>query len=107
MDTSLVWTVLGSAMGQATQEAAKSAITGADLRIVAACASAAFAVAIGVFAAGLSEGIAAGKACEGIARNPEASGPITRTLIIGQAITEATAIYAFVVALFILILAGR
>jgi F-type H+-transporting ATPase subunit c len=43
------------------------------------------------------------KACEGVARNPGASGKITTTLIIGLAMIESLAIYALLVALGILI----
>ncbi len=39
---------------------------------------------------------------EGIARNPEASGKITVTMLIGLAMIESLCIYALVVALIIL-----
>ncbi|HCC69236.1 MAG TPA: ATP synthase F0 subunit C, partial [Nitrospiraceae bacterium] len=42
------------------------------------------------------------KACEGIARNPGASGKIMTTLIIGLALIESLAIYTLVVVLIIL-----
>jgi len=51
---------------------------------------------------GIGEGFAAGKAVEAIARQPEASGIITRTLVIGDAIAETTGIYGFVVALLLM-----
>ncbi|MDR2888218.1 MAG: ATP synthase F0 subunit C [Lachnospiraceae bacterium] len=54
------------------------------------------------FGAGIGIGIATGKAAEGIARQPQASGKIMSTTIIGSALAEATAIYGFVVALIIL-----
>ena len=41
-------------------------------------------------------------ACEGTARNPEASGKITVTLILGLAFIESLAIYALVVCLILL-----
>ena len=40
----------------------------------------------------------------GIARQPEASGKITTTLLIGAGFAEATAIYGFVIALLIILL---
>ena len=52
--------------------------------------------------AGIGIGIATGKACEGIARQPEAEGKIQKSLILGCALAEATAIYGFVVALMIM-----
>lgn len=77
-------------------------ITGEDLRIIFACLSAALSIGIVGIGAALSEGYTAAKACEGIARNPESSGPVTRTMIIGQAVTESVAIYGLVVAIIIL-----
>ena len=65
----------------------------------------AVAAGIAVFTgvgAGIGIGIATGKAAEGISRQPEASGKIMTTTILGAALAEATAIYGFVIALIIL-----
>ena len=51
---------------------------------------------------GIGEGYCGGKAVEAIGRQPEASGAVTRTMIIGDAIAETTGIYALVVALLLL-----
>ncbi len=51
--------------------------------------------------AGLGMGIATGKAAEAVARQPEASGKINAILLLGCALAESTAIYAFVVALIL------
>ncbi|GEM_PF-1080635 len=83
-------------------EVIKIAVTGDDLKIIFACISAALVMSIVGLGAALSEGYTAAKACEGISRNPEASGSVTRTMIIGQAITESVAIYALVIAIIIL-----
>ncbi|MCI6711599.1 MAG: ATP synthase F0 subunit C [Firmicutes bacterium] len=56
------------------------------------------------FGAGI--GIATSKAAEAIARQPEAKGSITSTLILGCALAEATAIYGFVIALLIIVMLG-
>ena len=48
---------------------------------------------------GIGEGYAVGKA---IGRQPEASGPVTRTMFVGCAVAESTGIYGFVVALILL-----
>ena len=53
--------------------------------------------------AGLGIGIATSKAAEAIARQPEAAGDINKTLLLGSALAEATAIYGFVVALLLVI----
>ena len=50
---------------------------------------------------GLGMGIATGKAAEAVARQPEASGKINAILLLGCALAESTAIYAFVVALIL------
>ncbi len=47
-------------------------------------------------------GLAVKSSVEGIARNPEASGKITVTMLIGLAMIESLCIYALVVALIIL-----
>lgn len=67
----------------------------------------AIGAAIAVFCAigaGIGISLATGKATEAIARQPEASGKITSTLIIGCALAEATAIYGFVIALMIIVM---
>ena len=56
--------------------------------------------------AGIGIGIAAGKATEAVARQPEAEGKITKLLLLGGALAEATAIYGFVVAILIIVLLG-
>ena len=52
--------------------------------------------------AGIGIGIATSKAVDAIARQPEADGKISRALILGCALAEATAIYGFVIALLII-----
>lgn len=51
---------------------------------------------------GLSEGLATAKAVDAVARQPEASGKITSMLMMGLALTEASSIYGFVIALIML-----
>jgi F-type H+-transporting ATPase subunit c len=53
--------------------------------------------------AGIGIGIAASKAAEAIARQPEAKADINKTLLLGCALAEATAIYGFVIALLIIL----
>ena len=45
--------------------------------------------------AGVGIGIATGKAVDAIARQPEAESKISKNLILGCALAEATAIYGF------------
>ena len=62
------------------------------------------ALGIGVAAAGgsMGQGNAIKAACEGTARNPDASGKISQSLILGLAFIESLVIYALLVALILL-----
>ncbi|MDU5106613.1 ATP synthase F0 subunit C [Clostridium sp.] len=62
---------------------------------------AAIAVLVGIGAA-IAIGNATGKAVEGIARQPEASGKITTALMLGAAFAEATAIYGLLVSILLI-----
>ena len=66
---------------------------------------AAIAVLTGI-GAGIGIGIATSKAVEAIARQPEAEGKISKTLLLGCALAEATAIYGVVIGLLIIIMLG-
>lgn len=63
---------------------------------------AAVAVLCGI-GAGIGIGIATAKAVEAIARQPEAEGKISKALLLGCALAEATAIYGFVIGLLIIL----
>ncbi len=63
---------------------------------------AALAIAVGGLGPGLGIGMAVRGAMEALGRNPEAEGAIRTTMIIGAALSEAVAIYAFVTAIIIL-----
>ena len=60
---------------------------------------AAVAVLTGI---GAGIGIATGKAMDAIARQPEAESKISKSLLLGCALAEATAIYGFVIGLLII-----
>jgi F-type H+-transporting ATPase subunit c len=105
MDVSTILTLVQQTIAQNVPVEAAQGISGEDFKIAVGCVSAAFVMGLGTFGPGLAEGYAAAKACEGIARNPEAAGQITRAMIIGQAVTESVAIYALVVAALILFVA--
>lgn len=78
----------------------------ADWRKKMAVAIGAGLAALTCIGAGVSIGIAAGKATEAVARQPEAESKITKLLLLGGALAEATAIYGFVVAVLIIVLLG-
>jgi F-type H+-transporting ATPase subunit c len=73
---------------------------GVNLALV--CLAAAVAVGVAAFGCGIGMGTAAGNACTGVARNPEASGKITVTMILGLALIESLTIYGLVIALILL-----
>ncbi|RIK42659.1 MAG: ATP synthase F0 subunit C [Chloroflexi bacterium] len=61
--------------------------------------AAALAIGLGAIGPGLGIGLAVRGAMEALGRNPEAEGAIRTTMIIGAALAEAVAIYAFVIAI--------
>ena len=63
----------------------------------------ALAIGLGGLAPALGIGMAVKAAMEAIGRNPEAGGQIQTSMIIGAALAEAIAIYAFVIAIIIAI----
>ncbi|MCR5785579.1 MAG: ATP synthase F0 subunit C [Eubacterium sp.] len=70
----------------------------------------AIGAAIAVFTgigAGIGIGIATAKAADAVARQPEADSKITKILLLGCALAEATAIYGFVIGLLVIILLGN
>jgi F-type H+-transporting ATPase subunit c len=77
-------------------------ISGADLIQGLAFLGAGLAMGLGAIGPGIGEGFVAGKACEAMGRKPEEAGILTRTMLIGQAISESTGIYALVIALLLL-----
>ena len=62
-----------------------------------AAVAALFAIAIAAFGGSIGMGLSISRAVEGIARNPEASGKIMTTMIIGLALIESLAIYTLVI----------
>lgn len=60
------------------------------------------AIGIGAVGPGIGIGMAVRGAMDALGRNPEAEGAIRTTMILGAALSEAVAIYAFVIAIIIL-----
>jgi ATP synthase F0 subunit c len=63
---------------------------------------AAFSIGIGTFGPGIGIGFVAGRATDMLGRFPNQSPTITRTMFLGAAVSESTAIYALVIS-FLLI----
>ncbi|MGB2967093.1 MAG: ATP synthase F0 subunit C [Phycisphaerae bacterium] len=64
------------------------------------------AVGLAAIGPGVGEGYAAGRACEGVSRRPDQAALLTRTMLIGQAVSESTGIYGLVVSLILISVAG-
>jgi F-type H+-transporting ATPase subunit c len=69
---------------------------------VCAILGGAFAMGFGAIGPGIGDGIVAKNANEAVGKFPKNMGLLTRTMIIGQAITETTDIYSLVVALILI-----
>lgn len=64
--------------------------------------SAGLTIAIGSIGPALGEGRAVAQALSALAQQPDERGTITRTLFVGLAMVESTAIYCFVISLILL-----
>jgi F-type H+-transporting ATPase subunit c len=82
--------------------AADGAAAAGNVDIAMICLAAALSVGIAALGCGIGMGTGIGGACSGIARNPEASGKITVTMIIGLALIESLTIYGLVISLILL-----
>ena len=63
--------------------------------------SAAFVLGIAAAAGAIGQSRAIVAACDGIARNPGAAGPIRLAMIIGLALIESLVIYALIIAFIV------
>lgn len=69
---------------------------------VASIVTAGFTTSIGCMMPALGEGRSVAAALAAIAQQPDASPTITRTLFVGLAMIESTAIYCFVVSMIVI-----
>ena len=69
---------------------------------VASIVTAGLSTAIGCMCPALGEGRAVATALTALAQQPDASPTITRTLFVGLAMIESTAIYCFVVSMILI-----
>jgi F-type H+-transporting ATPase subunit c len=99
---SMLVTLLWASLAFAADPAGGGASAGLGTFFSYSVMAAGIAIGIAAFGTGIGQGLAVKSSVEGIARNPEASGKITVTMLIGLAMIESLAIYALVVALIIL-----
>ncbi|WP_018914755.1 F0F1 ATP synthase subunit C [Thiomonas sp. FB-6] len=69
---------------------------------VASIVTAGFTTSFGAIGPALAEGRAVATALSSLAQQPDASATITRTLFVGLAMIESTAIYCFVVSMILI-----
>ena len=69
---------------------------------VASIVTAGFSTSIGCMFPALAEGRSVSSALNSIAQQPDAAPTITRTLFVGLAMIESTAIYCFVVSMILI-----
>lgn len=69
---------------------------------VASIVTAGITAALGAGMAALGEGRAAAQALQSIAQQPDEANTISRTMFIGLAMVETSAIYCFVIALILI-----
>jgi len=69
---------------------------------VASIISAGLCIGIGAIGPALGEGRALAQALSSIAQQPDETNTITRTLFVGLAMVESTAIYCFVVSMILI-----
>ncbi len=77
-------------------------ITGPEIVAATKYLAAGLVMGLGAIGPGIGEGFAAGKALEGMARQPEERTNLLMSMLIGQAVAESTGIYSLVVALILL-----
>ena len=68
---------------------------------VASIVTAGLTTAVGTAAPAIGEGRAVATALTSLAQQPDASATITRTLFVGLAMVESTAIYCFVISMIL------
>jgi F-type H+-transporting ATPase subunit c len=77
-------------------------VDSASLTKLASCLGAGITIGFGAIGAAIGEGYTAAQANAAVARNPELSGDVFKTMLVGQAIAESASIFALVVALILL-----
>ncbi len=72
---------------------------------VAAFLGAAFAIGIGTLGPTIGQGMIGSKGCENIGKYPESANKIQTAMFAGLAMVETSALFAFLIAIFLILLA--
>jgi F-type H+-transporting ATPase subunit c len=75
--------------------------------LIGAYIGASLSIGIGALGSAIGKGYSTGVAEEAITRQPESSGLVLRTMLIGQAITETSSIFALLISLILLFQTGE
>jgi F-type H+-transporting ATPase subunit c len=97
--TTLGWGLAAVLLGTVPAAAAEGAPAGVQGGLIALAAG--LGLGIAAFGAALGQGRATAAAMESIGRNPNSADRIFTPMIIGLALMEALALYAFVIAIFL------
>lgn len=68
----------------------------------AAVLGAGLASGLGAIGSGIGGGLVAQASCEGVARKPESAGTVTNVMLLGQAVTQTTAIYGMLISFILM-----
>lgn len=68
----------------------------------AALIGAGLSTGLAAIGSGMGGGFAAGASCEGIARQPESVGPVTTTMLVGQAVAQTPSIFGLLVSFILM-----
>lgn len=60
-------------------------------------------VMLAIIGVGIGIGFATGKAAEAVGKQPEAEGPIFKTMIIGAGLAEALGIFSFIISIMLIV----
>ncbi|MGI5819656.1 MAG: F0F1 ATP synthase subunit C [Armatimonadota bacterium] len=77
-------------------------MTGLELVAIVSIFTGGITIMVGSIGPALGEGRAVAEALSAIAQQPDEAGTITRTLFVGLAMIESTAIYCFVVSMIVI-----
>lgn len=97
---SVLMVLVGAGVAMASDAAAAG--SGSTFNVAVVCIAAALSVGLAALGCGIGMGTGIGGACQGIARNPEASGKIQVNMIIGLALIESLTIYGLVISIILL-----
>ena len=74
---------------------------GSELVLALSALGAALGIGIAALGIGIGQGLVGSKGVEGVARQPEAKGDIMQVMLVGQAVTETTGIFTFIISIIL------